>query len=147
MRLRLTALAVAAGLGAAGCKAKEAPKQPLGMPRGVNAPLVDTSPEAIKNNPHRMLSPEAKAVLDSGNTLFRAKDYKGALAKYRAAAKLSPANGAPLYGIFMAADKLGDKPLADSAMREFSRRTEDASGIAGDSLMRKAHLQDTTPKS
>jgi tetratricopeptide (TPR) repeat protein len=146
MRASRIAAGLVIGLAVAACKAKEAPKQPLGMPR-VNAPLVDTSPEAIKNNPHRMISPEAKAALDSGNALFRAKDYKGALAKYRAAAKLSPANGAPFYGIYMAADKLGDKALADSAMKEFSRRTEDAGGIAGDSLMKKAHVLDTTPKS
>ena len=130
---------------AAACTSKEAPKTPLGHRAGL--PLVDTSPAAVANNPHAVLSPTAKAALDTGNALYRAHDYAGALAAYRHASSLAPAHGAPYYGIYMAASALGQKPLADSALKAFSARTLDAGQILTDSLMKRAHAEDTTRKS
>jgi hypothetical protein len=123
---------------AAACSGKEAPKQPLGTaaPGAIN---VDTSAGARANNPHVVLPPAAKAALDSGNARFKAKDYEGALAKYLAAANLAPANAAPFYGIYMAAEKLGRKSLADSAMKAFNARASDGAAMFNDSLMKKTH--------
>jgi hypothetical protein len=70
--------------------------------------------------------------------------------QYRLAAKIAPANAAPYYGIFMAADKLGNKPLADSAMKAVAQRADNANPMFADTLMTKAHLADSSkapPKS
>src|SRR5215472_5816225 len=119
------------------CTAKEQPKTPLGGRAGL--PVVDTSPAAIANNPHTLLSPAAKAALDSGNAYYRARQYPDALAWYRRASQLAPAHAAPYYGIYMAASALGKKALADSALKAFSARTIDAGPIMSDSLMKRAH--------
>jgi hypothetical protein len=133
----LVALAIAA------CTAKEGPKTPLTRRPGL--PTVDTSPAAIRNNPHTVLAPEAKAALDSGNADYRAHRYDAALAAYRRASALAPAHGAPYYGIYMAASALGQKAVADSALKAFSARTVESGAILSDSLMKHAH-EDTARK-
>jgi hypothetical protein len=65
---------------------------------------------------HALIGPEAKAALDSGNALFRRKDYVRALAEYRHASELAPQHSAPLFGIYMVAGATNNKPLADSAL-------------------------------
>ena len=126
------------------CTAKEEPKTPIG-PRRVGLPTVDTSPAAIANNPHTVLAPAAKAALDSGNAYYRTHKYTDALAWYRRASEIAPAHAAPYYGIYMAASALGQKTLADSALKAFSARTIDAGQIVSDSLMKRAHA-DTAHK-
>ena len=142
--MRARSFAAVCAAAAVACTAKDQPKMPIG-PRRAGLQVVDTSPAAIANNPHTVLSPQAKAALDSGNALYRAHKYDAALAAYRAASALAPAHAAPYYGIYMAANALGRKPLADSALKAFSARTIDAGQIVSDSLMKQAH-SDTAHK-
>ena len=138
-RLMVTATA----LFALACKGAEPPKQPLGAGSAVDPATGQLA------NPHNTLSPEAKTALDNGNQLYRAKQYKMALEQYRLAAKLAPAHASPYYGIYMAADKLGDKKLADSAIAAVNARADNAAPMFSDSLMKKTHLDEkaaTPPK-
>jgi tetratricopeptide (TPR) repeat protein len=137
-----SAILLAAALAAGACQSKEAPQHSLGAAGTIN---VDTSAAARAVNPHKLLPPAAKAALDSGNTYFKAKKYDAALAQYRAAANLAPANAAPFYGIYMVADKLGNRALADSAMKAFNARASDGAALFNDSLMKKTHTNDQAP--
>jgi tetratricopeptide (TPR) repeat protein len=128
---------ILAALAAAACETKEAQKHPLNDAGG--QVTVDTSAAARANNPHVMLPPKAKAALDSGNVLYKAGKYDAALAQYGLATELAPANAAPYYGVYMAADKLGKKRLADSAMAAFNARASNGQEVFNDSLMKKAH--------
>ena len=77
------------------------------------------------------LSERARAALAEGNEHYRAGRYAAALAQYREAAREAPRNGAPYFGILMAAQKLGDAMMADSASRTLARLGEvDAGAIA-----------------
>lgn len=127
------AVMIVAVLAAAACRGPEAKKQPLGA-----GPMTG-DPAAEAANPHRALSPEAKAALDSGNALFRAKNFPLALAQYRLAAKLAPEHAAPFFGIYMVAKKLNDQKLADSAMVQVNAHADNAAPMFNDSLMKKAH--------
>jgi len=136
----------AAAMIAMACKGPEAPKSPLGA-----AGATGADPAAGQlANPHNTLPAEAKEALDNGNTLYRAKEYKLALAQYRLAAKLAPAHASPYYGIYMAAEKLGNKKLADSAIAQVNARADNAAPMFSDSLMKKTHMDEkgaTPPKS
>jgi len=68
-----------------------------------------------------LLPPEAQMHLDSGNAAYRAKDYRGALAHYREAARMEPDQPATWFGVGMAANALGDKAVADSATAQVER--------------------------
>ena len=59
-----------------------------------------------------------RAQLDSGNAAYRAKDYTGALAHYRAAVESQPRSPAAWFGVYMAQTALGNKAAADSAMNQ-----------------------------
>ncbi len=59
----------------------------------------------------------AAAQLDSGNAAFKVKEYRGALAHYRAAADRQPSLAAAWFGVYMAEKALGNAAGADSAMR------------------------------
>ena len=140
-----TMLVTAAAMLALACKGAEPAKQPLGG----GAATMDPATGQLAN-PHNTLPPEAKTALDNGNQLYRAKQYKLALEQYRIAAKLAPAHASPYYGIYMAADKLGDKKLADSAIAAVNARADNAAPMFNDSLMKKTHLDAkaaTPPKS
>ncbi len=115
--LRGLALAATLALLAAGCsKAGQQSKTPLSQ---MAAGQADTT------NPHTSMSPAARAALDSGNAAYRAGKYGDALTAYRTAADQAPLNVAPFFGIYMAAEKLGNKPLADSAATEIRKRSAD----------------------
>ncbi len=90
-------------------------------------------------NPHTTMSPEARAALDSGNAQYRAGNYAAALKSYRQSSDLAPLNAAPFFGIYMAADKLGNKALADSASAEIKRRESTSTEMLTDSALRKMH--------
>jgi hypothetical protein len=69
-------------------------------------------------------------ALDSGNLLFRAKAYDGALEQYRRSARLAPTELAPLFGILMVTDVTKDARLADSTrarMRKLDPAAADSS--------------------
>ena len=130
---------IIAALAAAACTGPEGKKQPLGGAPAAGAAGADAA------TPQLALSREAKAALDSGNALFRARSYPAALTQYRLAAKLAPEAGAPYYGIWMVADKLHDKKLADSAMAQVNLHAANAATMFNDSLMKKAHTDAQPP--
>lgn len=116
IRLRLTRVAVFTllAIGVIACKVKEEPPR---VPLGRAADSAHAEEHA-----HALLGAAAKAALDSGNVLFRKKDYTEALAQYRAAAALAPQHSAPLFGIYMVAHATNNKAMADSALAGIRRR-------------------------
>lgn len=135
MRSRILMVSAAA-LMAVACKNPEPPKRPLGT---ADASVDPATGQVV--NPQDALSPQARTALDNGNQLFRAKQYTLALEQYRLAVKYAPDHGAPYYGVYMAADKLGDKKLADSAMAAFNAHSGNGAPMFTDSLMKKTHLE------
>ena len=114
---------ITAALTIYGCGGSDAPKTPLGQANqgGVGGSGAAT-PAAIGG--------EAKAALDSGNILFRAKAYDRALAQYRRSARLAPTELAPLLGILMVTEVTKNAKLADSTlsrMRELNPAAADSS--------------------
>jgi Tfp pilus assembly protein PilF len=83
---------------------------------GQERPKTDLAAKAAADSAALELSPEAKVALDSGNVLFRAKQYAAARHQYESAAQRSPAHAAPLFGLYMIGRATGDRALADSAM-------------------------------
>jgi hypothetical protein len=127
-------LVVATGALLACSPSKEPPKTPLGQAIGGES--------AAGNRTN--LSPEAKLALDRGNSEFRARKYEAALAAYREAARTASGNTAPYYGIYMAAEKLGNRSLADSASRVI-QQSSGALPASHDSVMRNPHPDIAVP--
>lgn len=92
------------------------------------------------------LPAHARLALDSGNAQLRAKRYDAALASYRIAAVEAPDHVAPEFGVYMAAKRMGNNVLADSALRIINARTG-GSGAWTDSAMRRAHGAQPLPPS
>jgi Flp pilus assembly protein TadD len=116
----LAAGAVAAGL-AAGC--------------GDSRPATEAAPaESAKLR--------AQALIDSGNSAFRATDYATAAKRYAAAAVVSPDDPAAFYGLGMALSKLGrddEARVAYARSRELSR-----GGVDRESMPREVRYRRTT---
>lgn len=124
---RLAALLLAAPVAFAACTAKEeAPKTPIAAAQG-GTPQRDNMPAA------------ARIALDSGNVLLRAGDAKGAVTQYVAAATADPDNAAPWYGVMMAAQRVGDTKLADSAAAMVRKKSGNPQ--LTDSGMQKMHAE------
>ncbi|MFN8669696.1 MAG: hypothetical protein U0164_21090 [Gemmatimonadaceae bacterium] len=68
------------------------------------------------------LTAAGQAYVDSGNTAFRVKDFKGALAYYKKATESDPTHAAPWFGAYMVGQATSDKALADSALAEVKKR-------------------------
>lgn len=68
------------------------------------------------------LSAAAQALLDSGNTAFRVKDFDGALAYYHKASLTNPTHAAPWFGTYMVGKAMNNAALADSALRMVRER-------------------------
>lgn len=128
-RRGMRALLVSTLVIAAGCapeEEKDPPRQSL-RSLAAEAPSATTtasSPatEAPPTAAHPVeVAPLARAALDRGNAAFRRQDYGAAMRDYRAAAAAEPKSAAPYYGVYMVALKVGNKTLADSAMREIQR--------------------------
>ena len=132
-------LALPALLAAGACKQQS--KQPAKTPLSAMAGGDSTA------NPHTTMSPDARAALDSGNAEYRAGKYDAALKNYRKASELAPLNAAPFYGIYMAAEKLNNKALADSAGVEIRRRESPNTEMLTDSQLKNLHTNGmkTTP--
>lgn len=137
LAVRLIPVVAAALLvGASACKTKEEAK----------TPLANIGQQQPQENPARAaMSPEARAALDSGNALFREKKFDAALASYRKAAEAAPTSPAPWYGVYMAAQALGNQKLADSAMKQVQTRTGGESPMWSDSSMKKMHSTGEKP--
>ncbi len=134
----LTMMVLPALLVAACSKQAQPPKQPLSQ---MVAPAADS-----QANPHETMSPEARAALDSGNAQYRAGKYAEALKSYRQSSSLAPLNAAPFFGIYMAAEKLGNKALADSATAEIKRRGNGTTEMLTDSALENLHAKGAAPK-
>jgi hypothetical protein len=119
-------------LAAAACSsgADETPRLPLGHPE------LGTGSGAVRPAAPTIVG-EAKVALDSGNVLYRARAYDLALAQYRRAAGLAPAEEAPLFGMLMIATATNDMQLADSAtaLIKALNRTEAGTTGAGAKLL------------
>ena len=125
LSLSLAAIACAALLPA--CKATDA-RQGAGRSaaaRGTAAPATTGAgaPTAGANGGRAGMSAAATRALDSGNVLLRAKKDREALAQYRIAAAEAPEHSAPWFGIGMAAKRLGDSALVDSAKQVITARS------------------------
>jgi hypothetical protein len=122
---RLSRFALLLAAAVAGCTQSEAqPKVPL---REYGASQPETGAAGA-------LSGKARDALARGNDAFRAARYAAALTDYRAASREAPQSAAPYFGILMAAQKLGDKTLADSAsvmIRKLSGEAPDGIHPAG----------------
>ena len=91
---------------------------------------------------HALIGPAAKTALDSGNALYRKKEYAAALAHYRSASTLAPQHAAPLFGIYMVARATNNLPMADSALAGIRLRNgpmDPGLHSMNDAAMRKAH--------
>jgi hypothetical protein len=81
----------------------------------------------------------ARAALDAGNAAFRRQQFDAALAQYRLAAADAPAELAPYFGIYMAAQALHDTALADSAVARIRGTSGGRSPAWSDSTLRALH--------
>lgn len=128
--VRSTGLTAVAVLAAAACTvSREAPKLALGSDSAAVRASDSTNPHADR------LPPAARAAIDLANAQFRAGKYDEALKSYRDAAKASPDNAAAFFGIYMVAQKQGNTPLADSALKVIQAN----SGLS-DSTVRDVHV-------
>lgn len=126
LRLALPVLALVAG--AAACsRSQDEGKVPLAQATGATT----------ASSPRDALPPDARAAIDSGNAQYRGGRYKEALVSYRSAAKAAPGNASPYFGIYMAAQKLGDQKLADSASTEINKLS--GNPMLSDSSLRAVH--------
>ena len=101
-------------------------------------PLAQAQPAAAAQSVADPLPAAARSALDQGNAEYRAGKFDAALASYRAAAKAAPSEAAPYFGVLMVAQKLGNKPLADSASQAIAERNGDRQMLT-DSSMRALH--------
>jgi Flp pilus assembly protein TadD len=77
----------------------------------------------------------AVAQLDSGTAAFRADDFEAALRHYTRVTEIAPEVGAGWFGIYMAADALGDTDLAEEALERARSAVPGATLLQdGDSL-------------
>jgi hypothetical protein len=68
------------------------------------------------------LPADARASLDSGNALYRAKRYADALVQYRLTARRAPGDPTAYYGIYMVAEATKNRALADTASAALTAR-------------------------
>lgn len=120
--MRFPALLLSVGLVAACNKSPEPAKIPIGAQSTGDA-----------------LPPSARSAIDSGNILLRAGDAANAVVQYRLATVADPQNAAPWYGVMMAAQRLGNTALADSASRMVA--TLSGTPALTDSAMAKMHAE------
>ena len=134
--LRRWLVVVAAAVAPSACKVRqEAPKIPLAQ-----AAAADSARAVAAA--HGGIGPEARAMLDSGNRLFRKKDYAGALVQYRAASALEPQHAAPFFGMYMVARATHDSASADSALAAIRRRNGPMTPVphtGNDSALQRMH--------
>jgi len=62
------------------------------------------------------MPPAAVAQLDSGTAAFRADDLEAALRHYTRVTEIAPDIGAGWFGVYMAAEALGDTERAEQAL-------------------------------
>lgn len=80
-------------------------------------PLGGDAASDARSDGTGQLSEAAQATLQRGNEAFRAGQFAMALEQYRRASLEAPGSASPWIGILMAAQKLGNAALADTASR------------------------------
>ncbi len=134
--LRRWLVVAAAVVAPSACKVRqEPPKIPLAQ-----AAAADSARAVAAA--HGGIGPTARAMLDSGNHLFRKKDYAGALIQYRAASALEPQHAAPFFGMYMVARATHDSARADSALAAIRLRNGPLTPVphsANDSAVQRLH--------
>jgi hypothetical protein len=136
------ASALAVALSTAACR--NAPDQTASVPvsdatkRAIASAAAPRGQSRSVPETQSPLPPQARMALDSGNAQLRAKRYDAALASYRRAVTEAPGHVAPEFGVYMAAKRMGNAALADSALRIISAHTG-GSPTWTDSAMRRAH--------
>ncbi len=125
--MRAFALIIAGALAVAGCtRSNEAPPTDsllTSLPPG-HVPIAPSTSESS-------LGVAAQALLDSGNAAFRLKEYSKSLEYYAMAANAAPKHAAPWFGTYMVGQAMGDKALADSALRMVRERSPDMQAHPG----------------
>ena len=116
----LSLIPLAAAVLVTACKATDARQGAGATTRAGGSATAATGPGA---GGRAGMSPEATRALDSGNVLLRAKLDREALGQYRIAAAQAPDHSAPWFGIGMAAKRLGDSALVDSAKAIITARS------------------------
>jgi hypothetical protein len=114
-RVRLWCGIIVAAVMTVGCVNKDASKKP-----SAQGALADSARKVAAA--HALIGPAAKAALDSGNALYRKKEYASALAYYRSASTLAPQHAAPLFGIYLVARATNNVAMADSALAGIRQR-------------------------
>ena len=100
---------------------------------------IDQPPGAVA------LSAAGQALVDSGNTAFRVKDYDGALAFYRKASQSDPAHAAPWFGTYMVGQAMKNTALADSALAMVRARAPEMQSHPGATTPLPPGVMPTTP--
>lgn len=131
LRLALPVLALVTAAASACSRSQDDGKIPLAQATGASAGA------STESSPRDALPPAARSAIDSGNAQYRGGRFKEALASYRSAAKAAPDNASPYFGIYMAAQKLGDQKLADSASKEINKLS--GNPMLNDSSLRAVH--------
>lgn len=91
------------------------------------------------------LSALGQALVDSGNTAFRVKDYDGALAFYRKASQSDPSHAAPWFGTYMVGQAMKNTALADSALAMVRARAPEMQSHPGATTPLPPGVMPTTP--
>lgn len=116
--MRRIVLVFGAALAVAGCnRSNDAPagdSLAAALPPG-HVPIAPSAPTD--------LAPRTQALLDSGNTAFRLKQFDQALAFYAKASEAQPEHAAPWFGTYMVGQATKDQALADSALRMVRQRS------------------------
>ncbi|CAN5488451.1 hypothetical protein BH09GEM1_BH09GEM1_10730 [soil metagenome] len=80
--------------------------------------VATDSAQPVAAAAHAIIGPRANAALDTGNALYRKKQYAAALIHYREAAELAPQHAAPFFGIYMVARATGNAGMNRLASRQ-----------------------------
>ncbi len=99
---------------------------------------IDESSAVARGGSSPVLPLAAIAALDEGNTAYRAKQFDAAIDAYRKATAAAPDHAAPWFGLYMAANEVGNAALADSAMVRVK-------ALSADSATLNAHVEVASP--
>lgn len=82
------------------------------------------------------MPPAAVVQLDSGTAAYRVDDFEAALRHYTRVTEIAPDIGAGWFGVYMAADALGEAELAEEALRRARGVVPGATLLHGEDTLR-----------
>lgn len=115
------ALVTTAGLVACG-QGKATPQQSTSASAAAIAVAIAPAAPPDSGATSADLPADARVALDSGNALYRTKQYAAALVQYRLTAKRAPGDPTAYYGIYMVAEATKNRLLADTASAALTAR-------------------------